>query len=85
MRIRHDKNKVYNFGEGEINKTANSYLVATGIWRSITNEVSTDIITGKQPIETNIKKRTPGKQCGYFYARNHRARLVSKTVWFRGQ
>ena len=48
LRIRHDKNKVYNFGQGEINKTANSYLVAIGIWRSITNEVSTDIITGKQ-------------------------------------
>lgn len=68
LRIRHDKNKVYNFGQGEINKTANSYLVATGIWRSITNEVSTNIITGKQPIETNIKKYLTGLDT--YYTRN---------------
>ena len=68
LRIRHDKNKVYNFGQGEINKTANSYLVAVGIWRSIINEVSTDIITGKQPIETNIKKYLTGLDT--YYTRN---------------
>jgi hypothetical protein len=55
LRVRHDKNKVYNFGLGEINKTANSYFVAMNIWRSITNEISTDMICGKQDIDTNIK------------------------------
>ena len=68
LRVRHDKNKVYNFGEGEINKTANSYLVALGIWRSITNEVSTDIITGKQLIETNRKTYLTGLDT--YYTRN---------------
>ena len=65
LRIRHDKNKVYNFGEGEINKTANSHFVAMNIWRSITNEVSTDMICGKQDININIKKYLTGLDVYY--------------------
>ena len=65
LRVRHDKNKVYNFGLGEINKTANSYFVAMNIWRSITNEISTDMICGKQDIDTNIKKYLTGLDTYY--------------------
>lgn len=65
LRVRHDKNKIYNFGLGEINKTANSYFVAMNIWRSITNEISTDMICGKQDINTNIKKHLSGLDTYY--------------------
>ncbi len=65
LRIRHDKNKIYNFGKGEINKTANSYFVAMNIWRSITNEVSTDMICGKQHFDLNIKKYLTGLDVYY--------------------
>jgi hypothetical protein len=65
LRVRHDKNKVYNFGLGEINKTANSYFVAMNIWRSITNEISTDMICGKADINTNIKKYLTGLDTYY--------------------
>ena len=65
LRIRHDKNKIYNFGKGEINKTANSYFVAMNIWRSITNEISTDMICGKQHFDVNIKKYLTGLDVYY--------------------
>lgn len=65
LRIRHDKNKIYNFGKGELNKTANSYFVAMNIWRSITNEVSTDMISGKQDFDVNIKTYLTGLDVYY--------------------
>jgi len=65
LRIRHDKNNIYKFGAGQINKTANSYFVAMNIWRSITNEVSTDMICGKQHININIKKYLTGLDVYY--------------------
>lgn len=65
LRIRHDKNKIYNFGKGELNKTANSYFVAMNIWRSITNEVSTDMICGNQHFDVNIKKYLSGLDVYY--------------------
>ena len=65
LRIRHDKNKIYNFGKGEINKTANNYFVAMNIWRSIKDEVSTDMICGNQDIDVNIKKHFTGLDVYY--------------------
>ena len=65
LRIRHDKNKIYNFGKGELIKTANSYFVAMNIWRSITNEVSTDMICGDQDLNVNIKKYLTGLDVYY--------------------
>ena len=65
LRIRHDKNKIYNFGKGELIKTANSYFVAMNIWRSITNEVSIDMICGKQHFDVNIKKYLTGLDVYY--------------------
>lgn len=65
LRIRHDKNKIYNFGKGELNKTANGYFVAMNIWRSITNEVSTDMICGKQDLNVNIKTYLTGLDVYY--------------------
>lgn len=65
LRIRHDKNKIYNFGKGELIKTANSYFVAMNIWRSITNEVSTDMICGNQDLNVNIKKYLTGLDVYY--------------------
>lgn len=65
LRIRHDKNKIYNFGKGELNKTANSYFVAMNIWRSITNEVSTDMISGKQNFDVNLKTYLTGLDVYY--------------------
>lgn len=65
LRIRHDKNKIYNFGKGELIKTANSYFVAMNIWRSITNEVSTDMICGNQDFNVNIKKYLTGLDVYY--------------------
>ena len=65
LRIRHDKNKIYNFGKGELIKTANSYFVAMNIWRSITNEVSTDMISGKQDFDVNIKTYLTGLDVYY--------------------
>ena len=65
IRIRHDKNKIYNFGEGEINKTANSHFVAMNIWRSITNEISTHMICGKEELNINIKKYLTGLDVYY--------------------
>ena len=65
LRIRHDKNKIYNFGKGELSKTANGYFVAMNIWRSITNEVSIDMISGKQDFDVNIKKYLTGLDVYY--------------------
>lgn len=50
LRIRHDKNKVYNFGTGVVNKTANNFVVAMNIWRSILNPVSENMIKGTDKI-----------------------------------
>ena len=47
IRVRHDKNRVYQFGEGDIKGTANSYKVALNVWRTIIYPVTEDMITGK--------------------------------------
>jgi hypothetical protein len=79
LRIRHDKNNIYNFGLGELKLTANSYFVAMNIWRSITNEVSMDMICGKQPININIKKYLTGLDV--YYKRSISSNnLISKTM-----
>lgn len=80
LRIRHDKNKIYNFGLGEINKTANSYFVAMNIWRSITNEVSQEMICGKIDLdEKNITKYLSSQD--KYYTRNiNSANLISNSM-----
>tara|TARA_B000000475_G_scaffold271367_1_gene269025 strand:+ start:164 stop:2977 length:2814 start_codon:yes stop_codon:yes gene_type:complete len=65
LRIRHDKNKIYNFGEGILNKTANTNYVAMNIWRSINDEITSDMICGKQSIAVNVKKYLTGLDVYY--------------------
>lgn len=50
-RIRHDKNRIYNFGKGPITKTANDWDVAMNIWRSISKPITYNMITGTERIE----------------------------------
>tara|TARA_Y100000389_G_C17471316_1_gene531451 strand:- start:18400 stop:21225 length:2826 start_codon:yes stop_codon:yes gene_type:complete len=53
-RTRPDKNRIYNYGKGIVNKTANDWDVAMNIWRSITNPVSINMIKGIEKINFDI-------------------------------
>lgn len=50
IRVRHDKNRIYKFGEGDIKGTANSYKVAENVWRTIMYPVTEMIIRGKEKL-----------------------------------
>lgn len=56
IRVRHDKNRVYKFGEGVIKGTANSYKVALNVWRTIMYPVTEAMITGKEKLVTSDGK-----------------------------
>jgi hypothetical protein len=55
QRTRIDKNRLYNYGKGTINKTANDWNVAMNIWRSITKPITMNMIKGKDMIDINIE------------------------------
>ena len=46
IRVRHDKNRMYKNGKGELNQTANSLMVALNVWRSIKMPITLDMIKG---------------------------------------
>ena len=48
LRVRHDKNKIYNVGNGTISNAVNNRDIAMNVWRSITNPITQDMITGKE-------------------------------------
>jgi SAM-dependent methyltransferase len=49
LRVRHDKTDLYRRTKSIAN-TANSYMVATSIWRSIVQPIDLDMITGRVPV-----------------------------------
>lgn len=73
LRTRGDKTRIYQ-KTGKISKTANDLAVATSIWRTINKPVSSDIITGVEPVLSSalpieIEERLLGSEDVY-YARS---------------
>lgn len=74
-RVRQDKTELYQT-TGNIMGTANSYLTAVNVWRSIQNPVTIDMISGLQTLQTSdiIENNV-------YYARNvNRMKILSKPM-----
>lgn len=74
-RIRSDKTQIYK-RSGSIANTANSYMTALNVWRSIQNPVTTDMIIGKDKLTSaDINKNN------VYYSRNiNREKILSKPM-----
>lgn len=74
-RLRMDKTQLYQ-RSGNIANTANSYVTALNVWRSIQNPVTTKLITGKESI--NVSQMN---QNNVYYSRNiNREKILSKPM-----
>ncbi|EKX31846.1 hypothetical protein GUITHDRAFT_121963 [Guillardia theta CCMP2712] len=89
-RIRHDKNRIYNFGSGPITKTANDWDVAMNIWRSISKPITYDMITGKTSIEfsesdIDVELSSDDKYYNRFNDKDSSKLISSKMIFFHNR
>ena len=74
-RVRYDKTELYQKSKNIMN-TANSYVTAMNVWRSIQNPVTEDMIKGKQ-----LLTKSDIVEANVYYSRNiNRMKLLSKPM-----
>ena len=74
-RVRYDKTELYQKNKNIMN-TANSYVTAMNVWRSIQNPVTEDMIKGKQ-----LLTKSDIIEANVYYSRNvNRMKLLSKPM-----
>jgi len=74
-RVRYDKTELYQKSKNIMN-TANSYVTAMNVWRSIQNPVTEDMIKGKQ-----LLTKSDIIEANVYYSRNvNRKELISKPM-----
>jgi hypothetical protein len=74
-RLRVDKTQIYK-RSGNIANTANAYMTALNVWRSIQNPVTTELITGKEKITVSDINEN-----NVYYSRNiSRDKILSKPM-----
>lgn len=89
-RIRHDKNRIYNYGKGTITKTANDWDVAMNIWRSISKPVTINMITGVEKInflesDADVELTSDDKYYNRFNDKDSSKLISSKMIMFHNR
>lgn len=67
LRVRKDKTDLYLRNNRRIENTANNYFTVVNVWRTITDPVTSNVLSGSEPLDEELVKKDDSD---VYYARN---------------